>query len=382
MKNKDNLLGIVSVLAIFSSLYLVKNDLISTLGSFVAIAALLLCALTWLVNFQKVKLDFTTIMVMLIGLFILIQVIWYRRIDAIYSVMQMLGLLILYISLSKTQINLIKFDKYKKVFRIVYYAIIIIYFGAFIANKEELLHQFISPTILKVLFPLSWFAIKRNSKTAPVEISIFVVFHFLLGERTASICMLFVELFRFLLYRTKSKTSNFLFWSVATIAVSVPFLYMWLYSQPFGQELNLYVYEKTGEYFFSGRNRIWNVIIDEVSNNKFFGLGFGNTFLLDHGITLSTHNLYLYLYLNGGIVLILLFILFMYGIWKNIKVNTIRDDSIATGKAYILALLLFLDFEVFLLANNIVISLFWWITLAFILVKSKNSQESLFAGDL
>lgn len=375
--SKKNLLGTVSVLAIFSSLYLVENSLISTMGGLAAVVALLLCALMWLVNFQRVKFDFTTIIVMLIGLFVLMQVIWYGRINAVYSVMQMLGLLILYIALSKTQIDLLKFDKYRKYLRIFYYAVIVIYFGAFIANKVELLHQFVSPTILKILFPLSWFAIKRNSKTTLVEIGIFVVFHFLLGERTASICMLFVEFFRFLLNRAKSKTSNVLFWGVATLVVSVPFLYMWLYEQPFGQAFNLYVREKTGEYFFSGRNRIWDIIIDEVTSNRFLGLGFGNTFLLDHGITLSTHNLYLYLYLNGGFLLITLFILFMYGIWKDIKVNTIGDKSIATGKAYILALLLFLDFELFLLANNIVISLFWWITLAFILVKSKSSQESL-----
>lgn len=381
MKNmvisKDNLLGIVSVLAIFSSLYLVENSLISAVGGFAAVGALLLCAVMWLVDYQGVKFDFTTIIVMLIGLFALIQVIWRGRLNAVYSVMQMLGLLILYVALSKTQIDLLKFDKYRKYLRFFYYAVIIIYFGAFIAKKVELLHQFMSPTFLKILFPLSWFAINRNSKTALVEIGIFVAFHFLLGERTASVCMLFVEFFRFLLARAKSRNSNFFFWGVATVAVSFPFLYMWLYEQPFGQALNLYVREKTGENFFSGRNRIWGIIIDEVTSNRFLGLGFGNTFLLDHGITLSTHNLYLHLYLNGGFLLIALFILFMYGIWKDIKVNSIRDKSIAAGKAYILALLLFLDFEVFLLVNNIVISLFWWITLAFILVKSKRSQESL-----
>lgn len=376
--SKNNLLGIISALAIFSSLYLVNNNFISAVGGCAAVGSLLFCALMLVVNYRRVKCDFTTIMVLLIGLSALIQIIWYGRPNALYSVMQMLGLLFVYVSLSKTRINLLKFNKYKKYLRAFYYTIMLIYFVAFIANKVEILHQFVSPTILKILFPLSFFAIKRNSKIAPLEIGIFVIFHFLLGERTAGICMLLVEFFRVLLKRSKSKTSNFLFWAVAIIAIAIPFLYVWLYEQPFGQSLNLYVRELTGENFFSGRNRIWGVIIDGIAGNRFWGLGFGNTFLSDHGITLSTHNLYMFLYLNGGGLFVVLFILFMYGIWKDIKMNSISDKSIVTEKAYILALLLFLDFELFLLANNIVISLFWWITLALISVKNKSSREGLY----
>ena len=85
---RDNLLGIVSALAMFSSLYLVKNSLISTLGGVAAVGALFLCGLMWLANYPRIRSDFTTIIVLLIGLVVLVQIIWHRRLNALYPAMQ------------------------------------------------------------------------------------------------------------------------------------------------------------------------------------------------------------------------------------------------------------------------------------------------------
>ncbi len=372
--SKNNLLNIVSFFMVFSSLYLFENKIVSMVGMICAICVLFLCALMLLINARAFSIDLTLGIFIFILVYLVAHVIFDGSFTALYFASQILGLLIVIIVLENAEISLNGIKKWKQYIRIIYYSIIIIYFTALLFNKVSTLNGIVSATILKVLFPLSWFAIKRGKKTTLLEIIIFVLFHFMLGERTAVLCMVVVLVFQFIIKRISNKASNILFWVVLTGAIAMPFVYVWLSEQPIGEMLNLYVYEHTGEYFFSGRNRIWKVIIDGMSGNWLLGLGFGNSLLADNGIIYSTHNLYMYLCLNGGIIMLILFSLFMYSIWRKIQHNASSDSSVIVGKAYILGLLVFLDMELFLLANNIVISLAWWITIAFIELVSKNRE--------
>ena len=372
---KNNLINVVFMLAICSSLYLFENRIISMVGALCAVGALLACAFTLLNKARKIFAGFSLSIFIIMLIFFAFQIIKYRRVKSFYQIAQIIGFLILSIVLGKTQLGEYKIRSWKHFIRVFYYSVMAIYFFFFLIDEIEFLYEIVSPTLLKILFPLSWFAIKRNAKTTPIEIFIFLIFHFLLGERTAVLCMVIVLGFQFILRRMKNKTSNFLFVVVVICAVIFPFVYLWLYNHPIGQIINEYIYARTGENFFSGRNRIWSVIINGLANNQILGVGFGNSLLANNGITMSTHNLYMYLYLNGGFCLILLFLLFMFSIWKNIPHRKNGETSIIVGKAYILGMFIFLDFELFLLSNNIVISLIWWLTIAFIQIESRSVKK-------
>ena len=178
---------------------------------------------------------------------------------------------------------------------VLYYGLMLLYFVVFLLNKTTEMKTIISPTLLKVLFPLSWFVIQRNKKTTIPEILIFIVFHFLLGERTAVLCIAFMLLLQFVMQKTSQRTADIIFVGVIVVAVALPFVYTWLSEQTLGEALNTFVYTYTGENLFSGRHRIWKIIFNGLKDNWFFGLGFDNTLLADHGVYMSTHNLYMYL---------------------------------------------------------------------------------------
>jgi len=99
-----------------------------------------------------------------------------------------------------------------------------------------------------------------------------------------------------------------LFIAFSAILIMIPRLYVWLQYEPVGKKLNDYSRKISGENFFSGRNRIWKVVYDELEDDQMFGLTYNNYILKSNNINLSTHNLYIWLQMNGGYVLLILYL--------------------------------------------------------------------------
>jgi O-antigen ligase len=142
----------------------------------------------------------------------------------------------------------------------------------------------------------------------------------------------------------------------------LPIYYIQLQYSNIGIFVNEYSLTLFNKNFFSGRQHIWDIVLSAIKNNFVFGYGFSNNVLPSFGINASTHNLYLGLILQGGIILILLFFIFMYQIWM--KYYSYLDDRIIkTSAAFLLPILLRASFDLVLLENDIVISIYMWIPL-------------------
>ncbi len=105
--------------------------------------------------------------------------------------------------------------------------------------------------------------------------------------------------------------------SLPCLAVSVM---NFLYNAPFAQDLNAWVFEKTGKLLFSGREEIWTTLYEYV-HDPLFGNGYG--------YSVNTHSLYARVYTHLGFAGFLLFCLFFVYIFEYL--HKYIDDYIVKG---------------------------------------------------
>ena len=151
--------------------------------------------------------------------------------------------------------------------------------------------------------------------------------------------------------------------------------YVSLPNTELGIKLNLYSRQLTGENFFSGRNSIWQQVFDATEENRLFGLTYNNSTELYYDGVLSTHNLYLWLLLNGGISLVALFIIYLYTIWKK-YFKGLKNSYTRASAAYCMGFIILCNFELLLLINNFSVSMFMWFAIAFGLNAERNISDN------
>jgi hypothetical protein len=100
---------------------------------------------------------------------------------------------------------------------------------------------------------------------------------------------------------------------VTTIIMIFGFVFPFIYVGLSGNsEINMFVFKMTGKFMFTGRELIWQRLIDVIKNNhKFFWIGLGskNEYLIGHGY--SMHNSYLGIFLNFGIIGVCMLIVYV-----------------------------------------------------------------------
>lgn len=146
--------------------------------------------------------------------------------------------------------------------------------------------------------------------------------------------------------------------------------------------MDKYAAQYTGQRFFTGREDVWETILEVNNDNVWLGQGIGfDTAILN--TELSTHNLYMYLFLEGGIVLVVLFLFFFYNIWR-MYYDAINDERVRWSAAFLLGGLIFLDFELFGIINNIPLSLLFWFIITYGLrqCRSQNVKNSVLKDEL
>ncbi|MEZ8326199.1 O-antigen ligase family protein [Vibrio splendidus] len=177
---------------------------------------------------------------------------------------------------------------------------------------------------------------------------------------------LFLSFSLFLFFRKITIKHNTYLWSLLGAFVFMPlvsYFYVYISTASFSQELNQLVWEETGKSLFTGRNDIWLVIFNYIYDNYLFGAGFGAD-LSSLNITISSHNLYLMLIYQLGIVGYIVFIVYFFSMTKVFLGNRYLNDSkMATiSISWVFSILVHQGFEIFLFQNNLAASfLFWFI---------------------
>lgn len=364
LKKEMRIINIFLCLAFLSCFHLFRMSLINKLG-FISILLIFITIFGFAcIKFKKIKIDFLFIAFTIFFMINFINLIFKFNFSALYVFLQQTALLLVPVVISNTKIT----KESKQLIENKLSTIFIIMTAFFVLEKLfGSPDQVISITIYKILYAGSYFILKRfkNIFTFLILMAVF----FFLGERTSLMIYVIVFLLYHIFRKAKLSRKTLIRWSsiLITSLVFLPFIYVFFSETEIGQNLNVYIIEITGESLFSGRDKIWKTIL--YNDNKIFGYGLGNNYLQINGISLSTHNLFLYIILQGGYVTLGAFIIYIVALVK--KTN---KDYLAFP--FLIGIFILSNFELLLLVNNMAISIWLWLVIASITIKVKDSSEN------
>lgn len=291
--------------------------------------------------------------------------------NALYTVLQEIALVLFVIIFTQVKMTEESIKKITNYFAKMYY----VGLGCVFICYNLKLTNIISMTVCKAVFAMSFFAIIKTKKKLLFTVFSSLVF-FVIGERTSAVIFIMVYCFNIFIKIINSKRLfKLLFIAFSVVLIMIPKLYVWLQYEPLGEKLNKYSRKISGENFFSGRNRIWKVVYDELEGNEIFGLTYNNYILKSNNINLSTHNLYIWLQMNGGYVLLTLYLVFLYTIWKKFYKQK-QNEVISYAASYLLGFMVLVNFELLWLSNNFIVSIYMWFVVGFGLINEKNFEEN------
>lgn len=384
---RKSIFGVPATLILFlhliSIIYISKIKHINYIGAVTAVLIVGLCFFYVVLNSSNLKANRTWYALSVFFFFNTLWLVIDFSSKGVYLWGQQIALLLYITSMSTISINELTLEKFKRFFTRAYiFFMIVNVLSLFIGNDSIFLNYF-SGTIYKVFFSLVFFVLLYYKRHLPIVVLSSVIF-IAIGERTSAITLIFVYiLYHILTLLKKKKTLYFSFYWVCVIFfVSFPRFYVWLSTQTIASKLNTLSYSVFGERFFSGRNVIWSYAFNSLEGHEFLGLGISNNVINDLAYH-SVHNLYVFLMLQGGYVLIGIFTLFMFSIWKRYYCY-LDNPTVRLSAAFFLGIMLFVNFELLLLVNNFVVSMYLWLVVGIGLMISNQERLNLIykKGDL
>ncbi len=197
---------------------------------------------------------------------------------------------------------------------------------------------------------------RRNRAKKILVITILTFFIYLTGARSALLSQ-FIMLTIIIIPKISFKKIFSYLLMISTIFFT--FIYIYIYQTTLGSYLNNLSRDIFHKNFFSGRQIIWNEMLELIYQKPFFGYGAGTkpSAMLD--ISLSAHNWYLQIAFQTGIIgliVALLLILFIYRYY----ISKIRLFPYMVLSAFIPAMLFHELFEVMLTQNHLAVGLIVW----------------------
>ncbi len=146
--------------------------------------------------------------------------------------------------------------------------------------------------------------------------------------------------------------------------------------------LQSHVRTTTGLNVYTGRQLIWPLVLDAISQHPWLGLGAdaqAKTLLQSSGIDQewSCHDLYLQVALQGGVFALAFLALFLVSLWRMLspRGTNIANERIAVASLLTIA---FSElFEVTLLQNLLIAGLSFWVVLAMVRASTSSSRSVL-----
>lgn len=360
-------------------LYLFKNRYIKLLGS-ISIATIFLLTIFDVVwRMAKIKVNKTWFWFAIFCSYNVVLLLRTPTKNALYSFL-LQTLLLFFISLltsitldERAIENIFKWGRFLCSILLIPASIIALEGGRIAFVK---FNDYFSPVIYKIMLPCTFFFIPNTKHKFP-KILFFSFIYFRVVERTSSFVLIIVYIIYLVLEKAKKHKGLYKLIFAGTLILIIGFTYGYVQLQytETGQAINIIIREYTGGNFFSGRNVIWHVAFNYIKESPIWGYGLDNRLLRFAGIDLSTHNTYIHILLQGGMVGLFIFIMFMYTIWEE-YFNNLDNDIVRTAASYLIGTLIFINFELTLIQNSVVVALFLWFILGIGLIECNNSKRT------
>lgn len=138
--------------------------------------------------------------------------------------------------------------------------------------------------------------------------------------------------------------------------VVYPKIYLWSNFH----RLNGLSLEYTGKSILSGRDKIWEVLIEFIRLKPWFGYGSGATPSDFIDTSLSAHNLYIQIGLQTGIIGIFLLMFFLFLIWSRLWPLR-KDKKVILVACFFISILIHQLFEISLFQVNFGLGMIQWL---------------------
>lgn len=213
---------------------------------------------------------------------------------------------------------------------------------------------------------------------------VFIVCTFLSGMRSAVISEVagIFLLFCYKFVGENRRFNNLIFVLVTVSCFLVPFIYLEFYSPStdFTRDASFWIQTQvhyySGSRFFSGRNVLWDYIFPVVSEYFFFGCGVGFSPGMIFDTNLSTHNLFLFIRLELGMLGLLAFIGLLFTVWRSCFLQPMSEVKYAV-QSVMFIIMLQQTFSLGLLGGKGVYSILCWT----VLLALQNNERKMIDGD-
>lgn len=223
--------------------------------------------------------------------------------------------------------------------------------------------RFTGPQYVFVLF---FVLISNTNKSFKFILSIICVYLIYLSEARALLVLLATMCFTYVFWKTISKSLirfKLYFFSIAAILLSFIFIYpKAVYWQSF-EKLNNLSLLYTGQRLNSGRETLWETIVSYIMQRPLLGYGTGASPANVTGLSLSSHNLYIQISFQNGLIGLALFFIILYAIWKIYYVS--KDNQLTRLSAsFFIGIIIYSSFEVILIQNKMDTATMFWLIIS------------------
>lgn len=224
---------------------------------------------------------------------------------------------------------------------------------------------------LLTIYPWIFMATK-NKCLKFLDLSIFIILILFSGSRNSLLGLL---LFLIIYYTYSFWSYNkFRFYSLLWISTITSILIVLIFTSSNFSFLDDIAISYTNKSLLSGREDRWIATMQLISESFFLGVGKGYTLESLTGIDISPHNQYLNIFLQLGLIGIILFFLCVLSFWglmfKNKNKNIIRYLT-----AYFFSILFIQNFEVSLIQSNLSLVFPFWAFIGIALGISNKERE-------
>ena len=383
-KNKKILLlnyKLFLILLLLIPLNLFNNIFLKAIGSVSIIILLMLNIFYASYNLARIKFNRIIFWFIIITFYNIILLLRTPTVKALYIFLLQVILLFLITILSSINLEnqiiskMITFGKTMYFILLIPVSIIILEGGVKAFGRFNI---YFSPVIYKLMLPCTFFFIP-NSKHKFLKFLFFSFIFLRIGERTSAIVLIVIYIiYRILKIVKKSKILyNLIFILTFIIIIGFTYIYVNLQYMEIGYTINNMFIKYTKGNFFSGRNIIWEIAFYYINKAPILGYGLENNILHLVGIELSEHNTYIRILLQGGILGLLIFFMFLYAIWKK-YFYYLNSDLVLVSASYLIGTLVFINFEVTLVGNTVAIAIFLWLIIGIGLIECNNKKLCIF----
>src|SRR5699024_8879373 len=152
-------------------------------------------------------------------------------------------------------------------------------------------------------------------------------------------------------------------------------IYMLAVDSSWGIELNDLVVRLTGRRLFSGRDLFWSELVSAIQASPFIGYGAGTLAENFTDYEWSSHNLYLQIMLQAGLVGLVALFTFFTTIWRLLWGGR-HHPAVRLTAAFFIGIVLREVFEVSMIQNNLQTGAFTWLIVGAGLSAARLSVQS------